>query len=68
METITTIKTFSSQELATKVLNLKKELGSLNIKKRSGQLEKPHKLSQLKKQIARHETISTQKLQKLVSK
>jgi large subunit ribosomal protein L29 len=55
------INTLSAAELASKKVALKEELMKLRFKGAAGQLEKPHVVSEIKKNIARIETVLTAK-------
>jgi large subunit ribosomal protein L29 len=55
------IRDLSSEEITTKLRETRAELLQLRLKKNTGQVEKPHMLRVLRKDIARLETIRTQK-------
>jgi large subunit ribosomal protein L29 len=55
------INALSAAELASKKVALKEELMKLRFKGAAGQLEKPHVVSEIKKNIARIETVLTAK-------
>ena len=55
------INALSATELASKKVALKEELMKLRFKGAAGQLEKPHVVSEIKKNIARIETVLTAK-------
>ena len=54
---ITDLRKLSNEELTTKITEAKKELLDLRIKKSTGTLEKPSKINELRKGIARALTI-----------
>lgn len=54
---INEIKGLSAKDLAAKKVALKEELMKLRFKGAVGQLEKPHMVQQLKRDIARVETL-----------
>ena len=51
------LRALSQEELAQKQKTLKDELAKLNLQRYSGRVEKPHMFSQIKKDIARINTI-----------
>ena len=51
------LRALSSEELTTKITEAKKELLDLRIKKSTGSLEKPSRINELRKGIARAKTI-----------
>ena len=55
------IRDLSPDEINTKLREVRAELLQLRLKKNTGQVEKPHMLRVLRKDIARLETILTQK-------
>ena len=55
------IRDLSPAEITTKLREIRSELLLLRLKKNTGQVEKPHLLRVLRKDIARLETILTQK-------
>ena len=55
------IRDLSPDEITTKLREVRSELLQLRLKKNTGQVEKPHLLRVLRKDIARLETILTQK-------
>jgi large subunit ribosomal protein L29 len=55
------IRDLSPDEINTKLREVRAELLQLRLKKNTGQVEKPHQLRVLRKDIARLETILTQK-------
>ena len=57
----TEIRELSSDELETRRLELKKEIFHLRLQQQSGQLEKPSLIRSLRREIARIETVATQK-------
>ena len=54
---IADLRKLSNEELTTKIAEAKKELLDLRIKKSTGSLEKPSKINELRKGIARALTI-----------
>lgn len=54
---VSEIRKLSSEELNTKVIETKKELLNLRIKNATGALDKPSKLKELKKDVARMLTV-----------
>jgi large subunit ribosomal protein L29 len=54
---IADLRKLSNEELTTKITEAKKELLDLRIKKSTGTLEKPSKINELRKGIARALTI-----------
>lgn len=57
----TEIRELSSEELETRRRDLKKEIFHLRLQQQSGQLEKPSLIRSLRREIARIETVATQK-------
>ena len=55
------IRDLSPDEITTKLREIRAELLQYRLKKNTGQVEKPHMLRLLRKDIARLETILTQK-------
>ena len=55
------IRELSAEELAKKLREMREELLNLNIRNGTGQVENPARINQLRKDIARFETIKTQK-------
>jgi len=55
------IRDLSPTELEKKLRDTRSELLNLHLRRQSGQLEKPHTLRVLRKDIARMETILTEK-------
>lgn len=51
------LRALSNEELITKITEAKKELLELRVKKSTGTLEKPSKINELRKGIARAMTI-----------
>jgi large subunit ribosomal protein L29 len=58
----TDVRELSTDELQEKTLELRTELFNLRIKKNTGQLENTAKLRTLRRDIARVETVLTQRL------
>lgn len=57
----TEIRELSSEELETRRRELKKEIFHLRLQQQGGQLEKPSLIRSLRREIARIETVATQK-------
>lgn len=55
------LRNMTVDEILQKVETLKKELYNLRTEAKAGRIEKPHKLSQARKDIARCETILKEK-------
>lgn len=55
------LKEYSLGELEKKIRDTRLELLDLRLKKKTGQLEKPHLLNELRRDIARMETIANTK-------
>ncbi len=51
------IRELSNKELEGKIINAKKELFNLRIKQATGTLEKPSKINELRKDVARMKTV-----------
>ena len=51
------IRKLSNEELNTKITEAKKELFELRLKQSTGQLEKPSRIKELRKSVARMKTI-----------
>ena len=60
-ETLKELRALSDEELATKIKESKKELFDLRLKQSTGSLEKPSKLKELRKNVARMNTILTER-------
>lgn len=58
---IADIKNLTPAELRARKLELKNEIFHLRLQQQSGQLENPSLLKELRREIARVETIATQK-------
>jgi len=58
---IAEIRELSLKELADRKRELKEEAFNLRLQQQSGQLEKPSQLRELRREIARVETIATEK-------
>ncbi|MEK6727379.1 MAG: 50S ribosomal protein L29 [Candidatus Omnitrophota bacterium] len=58
------LRALSQEELVQKQKTLKDELAKLNLQRYSGRVEKPHMFSQVKKDIARINTILNTKKEK----
>ena len=57
----TEVRDFSDDELASKLLELKREQFNLRFQRASGQLEKTGRVDQVRKDIARIKTIQTER-------
>ena len=55
------IRELSAEELAKKLRDMRDELLNLNIRKGTGQVENTGRIRELRRDIARFETIKTQK-------
>jgi large subunit ribosomal protein L29 len=62
------IQELSSDELATKKRDLRQESLHLRLQQQSGQLEQPSRLRLLRREVARIETVRTQRAKKTESK
>lgn len=51
------LRNLTKEELSLKLFSFKEELSKLNYMKRSGQVDKPHQFKQLRKTIARIQTL-----------
>lgn len=58
---IAEIKELTAKELLARKRELREEIFNLRVQKQSGQLEKPHMLRTLRRNIAKIETVLTQK-------
>jgi len=56
------IRNLSSAEINLKLNEIREKLLLLRLRKQTGQVEKTHELRFLRKEIARFETVKTQKL------
>lgn len=56
---IADVQNLNDQELKNKVQDLKQERLNLRIQQQSGQLERPSRLKEIRKTIARIETVSS---------
>ncbi len=56
-ETLKELRALSNEELVTKIKESKKELFDLRLKQSTGSLDKPSKVHELRKNIARMNTI-----------
>ena len=56
-EVIKELRTLSNEELVAKIKESKKELFDLRLKQSTGSLEKPSKIRELRKNVARMQTI-----------
>ena len=57
----TDIRNMTQEEIRNKVITLKEEVFKLRFEKRTGRIEKPHKIKEAKKDIARCLTILREK-------
>ena len=55
------IRELSIEELSKKLRDMREELLNLNVRKGTGQVENPARIRELRRDIARCETIKTQK-------
>lgn len=55
------LKELSQEELNQKIRDTRSELVNLRVRKQAGQVENPSQLKALRRDIARMETVSTQK-------
>ena len=55
------IRELSAEEVAKKLREMREELFNLNIRKGTGQVENTGRIRELRRDIARFETIKTQK-------
>lgn len=55
------LKNLSKEDLILKMAGSKEELSKLNYLKRTGQADKPHRFKELKKTIARIQTLLNEK-------
>ncbi len=55
------IRELAPAEITTKLRETREQLLQLRLRKHTGQVEKPHTIRELRKDIARLETIRTQK-------
>ena len=55
------IREFSPAEISTKIRETREQLLQLRLRKQTGQVEKTHELRTLRKDIARLETVLTEK-------
>lgn len=58
------IRALNTAEIDSKIRSTRSELLQLRLRKQTGQVEKTHQLRALRKDIARLETIRTEKLNK----
>ncbi len=58
---IADIKELTAKELVSRKRELREEVFNLRVQQQSGQLEKPHMLRTLRRNIARIETVLSQK-------
>jgi large subunit ribosomal protein L29 len=56
-EVVKELRTLSNEELVAKIKESKKELFDLRLKQSTGSLEKPSKIRELRKNVARMQTI-----------
>ena len=55
------LRNMTADEIRLKIESLKKELFNLRTEARAGRIEKPHKISETRKDIARCETVIREK-------
>ena len=55
------LRNMTADEIRLKVEGLKKELYNLRTEARAGRVEKPHRISEIRKDIARCETVMREK-------
>jgi len=60
-DTLKELRTLSSEDLVKKIKESKKELFDLRLKQSTGSLDKPSRIKELRKNIARMNTILTEK-------
>ena len=60
-ETLKELRALSSEELVNKIKESKKELFDLRLKQSTGSLDKPSRINELRKNIARMNTILAKK-------
>ena len=51
------IRNMSKEEIENKIIELKQELFDLRMKQATGSLDKPHKINELRKTVARLKTV-----------
>ena len=56
------IRKMSAEEIEKKIIELKKELFDLRMKQATGNLDKPHKINELRKTVAKLKTVLTEKI------
>ena len=59
--TLDEIRELTPTELASRKKELRQEIFHLRLQQQAGQLEKPHLLSKMRREIARLETVLTEK-------
>ena len=55
------LRNMTTAEIKLKIEALKKELFNLRTEAKAGRIEKPHKINEVRKDIARCETVTTEK-------
>lgn len=55
------IRNYSAEELTEKIRSLKTEIFTLNQKKHIGQLDRPHRIKQVRREIAQINTIISER-------
>ncbi|MBE2204411.1 MAG: 50S ribosomal protein L29 [Chthoniobacterales bacterium] len=65
---IAEIKELTAKELFTRKRELREEIFNLRVQQQSGQLEKPHMLHLLRRNIAKIETVLSQKTRPTTAK
>lgn len=61
MSTIADVRGFSDSELASKKKDARQEIFNLRLQQQTGQLEKPSRLQELRKDIAKIETVASER-------
>ncbi len=61
MSTITDVRGFSDTELVSKKKDARQEIFNLRLQQQTGSLEKPSRLQELKKEIAKIETVASER-------
>ncbi len=61
MSTITDVRGFSDTELVSKKKDARAEIFNLRLQQQTGRLEKPSRLKELKREIAKIETVATER-------
>ncbi len=61
MSTITDVRGFSDTELVSKKKDARQEIFNLRLQQQTGTLEKPSRLKELKREIAKIETVASER-------